>query len=175
MMNDDSDLIDIDNIIDIDNEDLRKLDNKLRTIDRTGYYLEKIGKLECADREYHIRVQVESGKTVTIPLNGRMGRWNALMFIWRNGLLKDSPVSYYFTDWPDVNPDIYPGYLGVGAYVCELDENKIYHLKYDPKNDMWAAMYGCPTPKSIGYGTALEQAEIVVVDYGKENISDEKR
>ena len=128
-------------------------------------YLEKIGLLQCAEQQYCIRVQLENGSVVSIPVIGRMNSNDALRYL-RNNAYIQANVEYRFSDWPKADPCIGPWYHHVSACVCELDEDRIYHVESFLEDDI-ITLYGCPNPKSIGFGKLSDYVEMVVVDYEK--------
>lgn len=132
-------------------------------------YLEKIGMLQCADREYQIKIQLEDGQIVSVPLLGRHRSNDAMEYLRVNGYL----VPFYtfrFANWPDADPCIGPWYHHISACACELREDRIYHLERYDSDDI-RMLYGCPNPRTDAYGKVLDQARIVVVDYEKKDES----
>lgn len=135
--------------------------------DRTEEYLQNKGLLGCADLQYQVHVALESGLIVTIPLFGRQSSNDALQFLIIHRYIEPHE-NVRFSDWPRVDYS-WPGpseHHRPDACVCELNHSRVYHLEHYSREDL-VCLYGCPNPKSIAYGSPLNQAEIVVVDYEK--------
>ena len=129
--------------------------------DETTAYLEKIGRLDQAQKWFDVRIAVP-GKTepVTIRLTGASRSRDALARLYEMGYLI-SLGNYRFNDWPSADPVIGPWYHHVSACVCELTD-RIYHIEEYSFDDI-QPMYGCP---NVFEQTDLSLKKTVeVVDY----------
>lgn len=131
--------------------------------DKISVYLKKIGLLNCAEQQYLIKVQIEN-RIVSIPLLGKQNRSDALRYLKDRSLI-DSDDKYHFCDWPNAKPCIGPYYHHVGACVCELNMNLVYHVERNEQEI--AFLYGCPNSKIINNCSVLDNIKIEVVDYEK--------